>query len=380
MMKTTIAKPGVRETAHTPAQYEAGGGAVLTDNRNSSTAIAEFLPGIDNSPPVVAQRQTIQRMLAHTGAATYPGTPVVQRKINKMNARFWALEGRLPPVLAQVELNVCMDRDLCDTLLFIDVMKTRYGKALHKLADDKIGEILNIVIRQTEGMAISRKMLVDIFKNIETKFALSPDYDESFSPTLAGRAEAREGAFTWDKKHHNFYQWIHQGTGVPLSSGALINCWEAVLALAVEAGVLDRVEAAQTYRLLEKPRATDERGSPTLYEIDIDTLFTSRQRDKISHGEGPQNSIRRDDVLVHHQPMERFHHVVIAVKPAPGDYNEVEVMSLWQQNAASFARKKLREVIRLEEGDELMICDFSRNKIDPGKPEEKKLDVSNQNE
>jgi hypothetical protein len=267
----------------------------------------------------------------------------------------------IPPELSDVDIDRCQDRGISDTLLFIDVINTRYGKKNLRQYEKIILEALD----NLQGQYITRKMILDVLSTSEKKSGgVKNITSEAFDDSVAGIANSREGAYRWDKSHDDFFDWINDDSMRELPVGARVNCWEAALAAVINAGKLTRKEVAATYIKLKEPRENiDEPDEPIWYDTkQLEEVFTRRIVDTISNT-GKNNRkelIKRDDILVYNKAGEPLFHVMIALgnEAGPGSYNDVPVMSLWKQNAGSFTVRKLGELIILDLHQTINICRF----------------------
>jgi hypothetical protein len=153
----------------------------------------------------------------------------------------------------------------------------------------------------------------------------------------------RRGAYNWaGGSSQAFYNWI---TGPAprqsrLSLDAQVNCWEALLAAAVEAGLVPVDELLIAYRRHPRDRAH------ALYQL----LTGPAPPTELNHGpDRPgENDIKAGDFIMIDGVDGPMTHVVAAVLPDPKEYRNVRVISLWSQQRVGggvLTQVKLRHVL-----------------------------------
>jgi hypothetical protein len=332
------------------------GAASLLDRRESSATVAQLLPAIKQSPPVVAQRQKLR--------AGFGGGPVVQRVVDYGAVDQWLETKKLPETYQHSgqdleNLGSAYNRDVYDTLLFLDLLRARYGDAIWELKDEKYNFTRKVTDLTDLEKPLTRASILHAFATVEESYNLKPQTLETFSTSAPDIASSHEGAYTWNKGNLFFSEWITGKLDAPLGLDAYINCWEAVLATVLQANpklMTEMQGVVEAYRMVEKLGGDAEPGIIHA----VDQLFLSRKRAEIKYGEtGQPAAVRRGDIVVFNRKDERLYHVMIAASDAQ-DYREADVMSLWKQRAGTFANRKLAFLVQLTQpGDELVLSDFS---------------------
>jgi hypothetical protein len=137
---------------------------------------------------------------------------------------------------------------------------------------------------------------------------------------LLARMRARRGAYTWHRgRSVDFTNWIHHAAPLanPINENATINCWEAVLVAAAEAGVVTIAQLTAAYGA----------ANP---DLAVYNLLTHAGHQQMACANPVYaNNIQPGDVIMVEHAGSPLHHVMVASTANPADYRQVEVMSLW---------------------------------------------------
>ncbi|MEU4234315.1 hypothetical protein AB0F17_59420 [Nonomuraea sp. NPDC026600] len=158
---------------------------------------------------------------------------------------------------------------------------------------------------------------------------------------------ARRGAYTWiPGPSKTFTEWVNSPLPLdyPLPITAEINCWEAVLAAAAEAGLVPMGALRGSHLNTGRPA-----GRPLKTRTTTERLLgflISKGTEKVTHDPATpgKNDINAGDVIVIERNMQ---HVVAVVTPNREQYRRIQVMSLWNGvSGGIFGLVKLEEVLR----------------------------------
>ncbi|MBT1699297.1 hypothetical protein KK083_20540 [Fulvivirgaceae bacterium PWU4] len=251
-------------------------------------------------------------------------------------------------------------RDVIDSLLFIDVVKNRYGE---KNVAKYEGVILN-TLKTLENQYISRSKVIETLKLYEKHFNVKSPLDEEHDFSVADIARSREGGYQWDKSHDDFYKWLNDENANDLPVGARINCWEATLVALIDAQKLTKEEVARTY--FQKQNQVNNANNIVAYDPNkLKAVFYDRKVGSIGNANDNNERplIQRNDILIYNKNdiLEgALYHVMIALEDETlfRKYTNVQVMSLWKQNARSFMKSTLGELITLDGVTTIDICRF----------------------
>lgn len=269
--------------------------------------------------------------------------------------------GELTPELSRDEVDLVRAREIVDTLLFIDVIKTRYGRKGLKQYQQVIMHTMDTLQKQF----ISRGKVIEVLKMYEDLLHIKPPYDAPSDFSIGGIAHSREGAYQWDKSHDDFFQWINDRSEKALPLNARVNCWEAALAAVIDAGKLKKEEVASAYLKLDTPYVSPEDPTEMIrYDLEgLAAVFNQRRVGTIGNSNENNNKrehIQRNDILIYNKPREPRFHVMIALDDEASHYSytEVKVMSLWEQSAKSFVRSTVGALVTVDTAQSIDICRF----------------------
>ncbi|MEU4235063.1 hypothetical protein AB0F17_63255 [Nonomuraea sp. NPDC026600] len=131
----------------------------------------------------------------------------------------------------------------------------------------------------------------------------------------------RRGAYTWiPGPSETFTEWVNDPSALdhPLPVTARINCWEAVLAAAAEAGLVSIEVLRGSYLSDDGQRTADH-----LFDV-----FVREGTKEVNHPAPGENDVDAGDVIL--IPCDKpMHHVVAVVTPNREQYRRIQVMSLW---------------------------------------------------
>ncbi|MEU4235064.1 hypothetical protein AB0F17_63260 [Nonomuraea sp. NPDC026600] len=292
--------------------------------------------------------------------------------LGKTLEEFWGwIEDNLParvgyyptPKEAQEEM-----RDREHTKMFLAEIQLRYpGMSLTEMRLRYPGDphwhlvtgsikAINAYRTITDGIAyqtITAKIVRQEITKMERALGL-PDTTPPVPPP-ATRVDAfltlladRRGAYTWiPGPSETFTEWVNDPSALdhPLPVTARINCWEAVLAAAAEAGLVS-MEVLRGSYLSDDGQSTADRPLKTRTTAErLLGFLVSKGTKKVTHNlETPgENDINAGDVILIEGNM---HHVVAVVTPNREQYRSIQVMSLWNGvSGGIFGLVKLKEVL-----------------------------------
>lgn len=266
----------------------------------------------------------------------------VSMAISKGFVEMLLFEGLQPPEPAHSpSAQEKLDRE--DTKLFIDeVMRRSYpqGADLERLVGesiDKLNSTSPITLDAIRAELDSRAQALGLRRAAPAAAPSAPAI-QAFLQAL----ESRLGAYDWAPGPTKaFGKWLDGPSPLefPLGKDARINCWEAVLVAAAQAGLVTVGTLRGAY--LQKDGA----------EAVFDLLTRGRQLEEISHlpDQPLANDMRAGDVVMLKGVTGDMHHVVAVVVPDRQNYEKVEVMSLWSGNSkvgtTRFTRTPLATVL-----------------------------------
>jgi hypothetical protein len=145
--------------------------------------------------------------------------------------------------------------------------------------------------------------------------------------------ETRRGAYVWNQGSTALFNaWAIGGPAI--ADGAQINCWEAVLFSAQQAGLVGLPALANAYAQPNREQAT--------YNLIIANNGVNVQ----GHPGPGANAIQLGDIVMLEDAGELLHHVVAVVQPNPANYRNIVVMSLWRAvGGGGFTRTVLDDVL-----------------------------------
>ncbi len=271
-------------------------------------------PGSGSIHPGVGNRAMTGLLAGHGEAA------LVQRAIEKGPLEHALSNGQAPALLEPQATQTAL-RDRQETIMLFDELaelRAAWGNAppLWALVD-QVSETLNR--NEPITAAKARTAITDYLRQSEsadprTKVE-SHGADERFLDLLA----ARRGSYHWQTGASDaFKAWINleNPEHTPLPDTAHINCWEAVLAAAADAGLV-------TFDDLREAYATES------VVQGVDDLLTLRGAQEVTHPAGHPVEVSAGDVIMLPGESGPMHHVVVVITPGGADYTQVEVLSLW---------------------------------------------------
>jgi hypothetical protein len=278
-----------------------------------------------------------------------------------------ALDGNRP-TLYQAELSSRSgtQRDHYHLLLFLDEFQPRYPGTPSSASDELVRNAVtaaNNLQPVITALGI-RGAITEAERGLNLpSTAPVPVAAAGPAQDFVNRLTDRCGGYRWSSgTTTDFRNWIAQEPPTPMPLDAQLNCWEALLVAAVEAGLFRRDDVLRAY--------TAQDTSRSVYEL----LTTNRTVHRINHtaqavrGNGIQVgdlvilSVRPvTDPIPVDDPIQldlTLHHVVAAVTANPNDYRGVEVISLWgastsqsgawAQSAGLLTRVSLEELLRVD--------------------------------
>ncbi|SQE00387.1 MULTISPECIES: hypothetical protein [unclassified Parafrankia] len=137
---------------------------------------------------------------------------------------------------------------------------------------------------------------------------------------LRARMQARRGAYTWrEGRSVAFNAWINGAAPLanPIGDNATINCWEAVLVAAAEAGLVTVAQLTHAYGAVDPDTA-------------VYNLLTAGGVQQINCANAaPANNIQAGDVIMVEHAGQPLHHVMVVLTADPANFLQIEVLSLW---------------------------------------------------
>jgi hypothetical protein len=235
-------------------------------------------------------------------------------------------------------------RDHHETEVFVTEFRSLYPR----LASDQRAE--QLVVRALDALANEfgdrPVTLAGIRRAISTAMAElgapAPVLGAPFTHERADIAkfvnllESRRGAYRWGSGvvGNDFEEWIlgEAPADNPLGSGASLNCWEAVLAAAVESGLLPVEEVRSPYRLRDTEGAVQHLLLNRLPELGKPV---HEHTDSFSNPARLVNGVQPGAIVMMHGEAGPLHHVVAAVGSSPTDWRNIPVASLWKYPGTS---------------------------------------------
>lgn len=220
----------------------------------------------------------------------------------------------LPPFSANQD-----KRNYEETKMFLEEIKLRYPITLPK--DSFVKQVItklnqnSINTFQTIRQAITSQEVAQGLPNTEPPVPLPVSNKQLFSQLLTQRRYKWKGGTS-----PAFKNWISGLSPLehPLPIDAEINCWEAVLFSAAQAGLVTREQLQVSY---------DEQDIAK----GVYYMITQKLTREINHPNPViKNDIQAGDIIMLEVEVDpdRVHHVVVALEAYPLDYNNVTVMSL----------------------------------------------------
>lgn len=106
--------------------------------------------------------------------------------------------------------------------------------------------------------------------------------------------------------------------GAPIADGAQINCWEAALFSAQQAGLVALPALAAAY------------AQPNRQQAIYNLIIANNGVNHLAHPGAGANAIQLGNIVMLEDAGELLHHVVTVMHPNPGNYSDIVVMSLWR--------------------------------------------------
>jgi hypothetical protein len=146
--------------------------------------------------------------------------------------------------------------------------------------------------------------------------------------------ETRRGAYVWNQGTTAvFNAWANGGAAI--ADNAQINCWEAVLFSAQQAGLVGLPALAAAYA----PGIDREQA---IYNL----VILNNGVNVIPHPGAGANAVQLGDVIMLEDAGELLHHVVAVVQPDVLNYHNIVVMSLWNAiGGGGFTRTTLGDLL-----------------------------------
>lgn len=261
----------------------------------------------------------------------------VQRRVKYSDALMDLVEGEpLRPDISAVQQQA---RDHHETEVFVAEFRSLYpGIASDQRAEQLVRRAIDVLAEDFGDMPVTLGGIRRAITTAMAEFGGPPPM--SGTPFTHKRAdvakfvnllESRRGAYRWGSGvvGNNFQEWIlgEAPADNPLLSGASLNCWEAVLAAAVESGLLPVEEVRSPYAVRDVEGAVRRLLLNRLPELGKPV---HEHTDSFSNPARLLNDVQPGAIVMVHGEAGPLHHVVAAVGSSPADWRNIPVASLWK--------------------------------------------------
>jgi hypothetical protein len=310
--------------------------AAVANDSPAMVAQRKLVEGIDNSSRAIAQRVEIASALPAARSVRAERPPVIQRTVDGDSLSVWSETGTLPPLQGYQSLQ--KQRDYYETVMMKEELLRRYH-TVDAIDDDLIEAAVELANRNPINTTLTIRQAIT---DAESQLNFQSTATVSAAPTTSRarfiqNLEDRRGSYNWASgRSKTFTTWISlpNPMGSPLPTDAQINCWEAVLASAAEAGLVGIQALRDAYQEKDAANAL------------LDKVFGPKVRGTIQHPADGPNGIAEGDFILISGSDGPLHHVVVAVGESPTNYKLTPVMSLWSAvGGGSFIRTNLGNVL-----------------------------------